>query len=101
MMISQGDLIRISGFQSAFLVISKNAYIRSSGVFHVCPVFPSAESDPMHIPICGTGGIISGIAICEQIRLMDPSRGFRQADRISYYDMINISDAIQGMFEYD
>lgn len=37
-MFSQGDLIRIHGFQNLFLIVSKNAYIAATNTFHVCPV---------------------------------------------------------------
>ena len=56
---------------------------------------------PLHIPVKGIKDT-SGTAICEQIKLVDPKvRGITRTDRLSYKDLMNISDAVQGMFEYD
>ena len=36
------------------------------------------------------------------IELIDPAaRGCRSTERISYAQLMNVSDAVQGMFEYD
>ena len=99
--VSQGDIIRLPGFDVHFLVISKNAYIKTTETFHVCPIKQEEGSDPLHIFIKGVSGHVSGYAICEQIRLIDGRRTYKTADRIAYADIINISDAIQGVFEYD
>ena len=65
---SQGDIVKIVGFRSSFLVVSKNAFIRAAHMFHV----------------------------------IDPdARGCRRIDRLSYGNLMNISDALQGIFEYD
>ena len=97
----QGDIINISGFKACFLIISKNAFIRKTGLFHVCPVLKEVKAGPLHIPLCGLNEN-KGTAICEQIKLIDPAqRECRRIDRIPYEQLMNISDAIQGMFEYD
>ena len=97
----QGDIIKINGFKDKYLIISKNAYIRATNVFHVCPVLNDYPEGPLHIKIVGRKGFV-GIAICDQIKMIDPSvRGCFTADSIQYRDIMNISDAIQGMFEYD
>jgi len=98
---SQGDLIQISGFKNLFLIVSKNAFIRAVHMFHICPVLKNIEEGPLHIQIAGINGS-SGTAVCEQIKLIDPvQRGCIRKDRLSYAAMVNISDAIQGIFEYD
>lgn len=100
--ISQGDIVKLSGFRSCFLVVSKNAFIRSTGMFHVCPVFPKLSPGPVHIRI---RFLISGedaVACCEQVKLIDPKeRSIGVIDRISYADKMEVSDTIQGIFEYD
>ncbi len=98
---SQGDIISISGYgKKAFLIVSKNAFIKSTGVFHICPIM-NIPNGPLHIDISGNKGI-AGTVVCEQIKLIDPSaRGCSKIDDIPYADIMNISDAIQGMFEYD
>lgn len=97
----QGDVIKIAGSKGRFLIISKNSFIRATGVFHVCPIVTGIEEEPLHIRIKGLSGE-SGIAVCEQLKLIDPAaRGCSKADRIPYMAIMNISDAIQGIFEYD
>ena len=98
---SQGDIIKIAGFRTPFLIISKNAYIRNTKTFHVCPFLPDYAGGPLHIPAQGIKGT-KGTAVCEQIKLIDPlSRRCHRIDRLPYEEIMNISDAIQGMFEYD
>lgn len=99
---NQGDIIKISGFKGAyFLIISKNTFIRVTGVFHVCPLANQGSEGPLHIAVTGKENT-SGVAMCEQIKLIDPQkRNCTRIDRIPYEDIMNISDAIQGVFEYD
>ncbi|MGN0505133.1 MAG: AbrB/MazE/SpoVT family DNA-binding domain-containing protein [Lachnospiraceae bacterium] len=41
-------------------------------------------------------------AICEQVKLIDPSvRSCNRVDRLPYETIMNVSDAVQGIFEYD
>lgn len=97
----QGDIVKISGFERAFFVVlSKNAFIRSLGVFHVIPLLPGVPEGPLHIPVTGKSGT-QGTVICEQVKLIDPSvRAINRTDSLRYEDIMNISDAVQGMFEY-
>ena len=98
----QGDIIRISGFgQKLFVVVSKNAFIRATGAFHVCPLMTDTPEGPLHIAVTGKNSV-SGAVICEQMKLIDPlARGCSRQDSLAYGDIMNISDAIQGIFEYD
>lgn len=96
----QGDIIKVSGFKNYFLVVSKNAFIKCMGVFHACPILNTIEG-PLHIPVVGKKGI-EGVVVCEQVKILDPkARNCRTADRIDYASIMNISDALQGIFEYD
>ena len=98
---SQGDILKISGYKNLFLVLSRNAYIQATHTFHVCPFLSGYTPGPLHIPAAGLKDT-EGTAICEQIKLIDPgARACSRIDRIPYAEMINISDAVQGMFEYD
>ena len=98
---SQGDIVKIVGFRSSFLVVSKNAFIRAAHMFHVCPLLSNATEGPLHIRAVGVEGT-EGFVICEQIKLIDPdARGCRRIDQLSYGNLMNISDALQGIFEYD
>ena len=99
--LSQGDIIKIQGFSAPFLILSKNAFNQSTGMFHVCPFLTSCKEGPLHIAATGKSGT-SGIAICEQIKLIDPgARNCNRVDSLPYGEIMNISDAIQGIFEYD
>ena len=98
---SQGDIVKIQGFRSPFLILSKNAYISSTNTFHVCPFLEKEKEGPLHIPAKGIRGT-EGKAICEQIKLIDPAfRACSRQDRLSYKKMMEILDALQGIFEYD
>lgn len=98
---SQGEIVKVEGYRQLFLVISKNAYIKATGHFHICPLLADTEPGPLHIPVSGKKGE-SGTALCENIKLIDPkARACLRVDRIPYDTLMDISDAIQGIFEYD
>lgn len=98
----QGDLIRIAGFKKQlFIIVSKNAFIKATGMFHVCPVIAGVPAGPVHIPVKGNKKE-AGTVICEQIKAIDPAaRGCTKVDSLAYEDIMNVSDAVQGIFEYD
>ena len=98
----QGDIIRISGFKKQlFVIVSKNAFIKATGIFHVCPMIPEIPAGPIHLEVKGQKGE-SGTVICEQIKAIDPkARGCNRVDLLSYENIMNVSDAVQGIFEYD
>ena len=98
----QGDLVRIGGFEkTVFVITSKNAFIKALGVFHVSPLIADVPAGPLHICIEGKKGT-EGTVICEQVKLIDPSvRTVSRIDSLRYEDIMNVSDAVQGMFEYD
>lgn len=100
--LNQGDIISISGFSKRqFVVVSKNAFIRATGVIHVCPMIKNIADGPLHIPVRGNRSE-GGVVICEQVKLIDPAaRGCSRLDNLPYGDIMNVSDAVQGMFEYD
>ena len=100
--ICQGDIVKIGGFgNKLFVVTSKNAFIKATGFLHVCPVLSDVAAGPIHIKVRGKKNV-EGVVICEQVKLIDPvARGINRVDRLSYDDVINISDVIQGIFEYD
>ena len=99
---SQGDIIRIEGFKKQlFIIVSKNAFIKAMGVFHVCPIIANIPDGPIHIKVQGKKGE-NGTVICEQVKVIDPiARSCNRVDSLAYEDIMNISDAVQGMFEYD
>ncbi|MBO4289469.1 MAG: hypothetical protein J5865_05130 [Lachnospiraceae bacterium] len=97
----QGDLIRIAGFKSLFMVVSRNSFIRATGLFHVCPLLQGVPEGALHIAVTGRQKT-SGTVICEQIKLIDPQvRDCTRIDSLPHDMIMNISDALQGMLEYD
>ena len=98
----QGDIIKIEGYrQQKFVIVSKNSFIKATGFFHVCPVFKDIPDGPVHIVVKGKGKTV-GTVICEQIKAIDPNaRKCRREDFLYYEDIMNVSDAIQCIFEYD
>ena len=98
----QGDIIKISGFKKQlFVIVSKNAFIRATRIFHVCPMIPGIPAGPIHIEVKGKNGE-SGTVICEQIKAIDPkARGCNRVDLLSYENLMNVSVTVQGIFEYD
>ncbi len=98
----QGDIIRIDGYKKQlFIIVSKNAFIKATGIFHVCPMISGVPDGPIHICVTGKKGE-SGTVICEQIKAIDPkARGCNKIDYLAYEDIMNVSDAVQGIFEYD
>lgn len=97
---SQGDIIKISNLKDAMLVVSKNEFIKKQ-VFSRLPTLENYAEGPLHIKVRGVKDT-SGTAICEQLKLIDPSaRSCKRIDRVPYHMIMNVSDAIQGIFEYD
>jgi len=97
----QGDIIKIDDYKKQlFVVVSKNAFIRATGIMHVCPLI-NCPPGPVHIFVTGNKGA-SGSVICEQIKAIDPAaRACSTLDRLPYRDIMNVSDTLQGIFEYD
>lgn len=96
--IEQGDILSVERVQGPVLVVSKN-FFNSFEMAIVCPVVKNAVPDPLHIEIVTKE--IDGIVLCEQMKLLDLRiRGFKKLDRVKYEDRINITDAIQSIFDY-
>lgn len=98
----QGDIIKINDYKKQlFVVVSKNAFIRATGIFHVCPFMKDIPDGPIHIRTIGKNGT-QGTVICEEIKAIDPAtRACSKTDYLLYKDIMNVSDTIQGVFEYD
>ena len=96
--VHQGDIIRIEGIMTPVLVASKD-FFNQTGEIVGCPVFQNNVSSPLHIKI--NTDSIKGYVQCEKLALLDLSiRGFSIIDRIPMEDIINITDAVQGIFDY-
>lgn len=97
-MVEQGDIIKLDGRKEYYLVTSKNFFNKTEQAM-LCPVVNDTFIDPLHIKI--EANDVKGIVMCEQVRLVDLRyRGFSITGRITYADKIDITDAIQSIFDY-
>ncbi len=94
----QGDLLKIDGLNHPAIVVSNN-FFNESGKAIVCPIVKNAVEGPLHIKLdCGA---VEGYVLCEQLRYVDlAARHFSKLTATHYYDIMDISDAVMGMFDY-
>ena len=96
--VEQGDLLKVEGIQHPVIVVSNNFFNRS-GMAIVCPIMKKAVPGPLHIEI--KDGPVEGFVLCEQVRYLDlSSRRFSRLTQTHYFDIMDISDAVVSMFEY-
>ena len=96
--ISQGDILKVDGIRYPLLVVSKDFFHQTSQVI-ACPIRTDIEESALHIAV--KGNRTEGIVQCEDLRLLDIGRrGYRQTDRITIYEIMDITDAIQSIFDY-
>lgn len=94
----QGDILKIEKIKHPVLVASKD-FFNTSGEIIGCPIIHNSKPGPLHIWMSTEK--TEGYIHCEKLALLDLSiRGYQKTDRLSISEMINISDAIQGIFEY-
>lgn len=96
--IHQGDIVKIEKIKSPVLVASKD-FFNQTGEIIGCPILNDGVAGPLHIAV--KTDKLQGYAQCEKLALLDlNARGFSIIDRIHMADIINITDAIQGIFDY-
>lgn len=94
----QGDILKIEGIKHPVLVVSKD-FFNTSGEIIGCPIIINSKQGPLHIWMSTEN--TEGYIHCEKLALLDLSiRGYKKADKLPISEMINVSDAIQGIFEY-
>ena len=94
----QGDILKIERILHPVLVVSKD-FFNSSGEIIGCPIYEKSTTGPLHIYI--STNEINGYVQCEKITLLDLNiRGYKRIGRIMINDIMNITDAIQGIFDY-
>ena len=93
----QGDILKIDKIVHPVLVASKD-FFNSSGEIIGCTIINS-KPGPLHIWMSTEN--TKGYIHCEKLALLDLSiRGYKKTDSLPISEMINVSDAIQGIFEY-
>ena len=94
----QGDILKIEKIKKPVLVVSRD-FFNSSGEIIGCPIIRDSGEGPLHIRISTEKS--EGYVHCEKPTLLDLTvRGFKVTDRLSLYELIDILDAIQSIFEY-
>ena len=98
MTIEQGDILAVENMKGQFLVVSKN-FFNTTVQAVLCPIVQDTFLDPLHIKV--EADDVNGIVMCEQMRLLDLRyREYKKIGQIHYSDIINITDAIQSIFDY-
>ena len=94
----QGDILKIEKIKHPVLVVSKDFFNTSDEIIG-CPIISNSMPGPLHIWMSAEN--TEGYIQCEKLALLDLSiRGHKKIDRLPVYEMMNVSDAIQGIFEY-
>ncbi|WP_026655548.1 MULTISPECIES: type II toxin-antitoxin system PemK/MazF family toxin [unclassified Butyrivibrio] len=94
----QGDILKIERIKQPVLVVSKDFFNQTHEIIG-CPIYEKGEAGPLHIHISTND--VEGYVQCEKMALLDMGiRGYSKIDTIHYSDIINITDAIQGIFDY-
>ncbi len=94
----QGDILKIENIKHPVLVASKD-FFNTSGEIIGCPIIRNSKPGPLHIWMSTEA--TKGYIHCEKLALLDLSvRGYKKEGRLPIPEIINVSDAIQGIFEY-
>lgn len=97
-MIEQGDMLRVGGINYPVIVVSNN-FFNQSGKVIACPIVKNAIQGPLHIKLKDSS--VEGIVLCEQVKYLDlKARHFSKLTSTHYFDIMDISDAVMGMFDY-
>lgn len=79
-------------------VASKN-FFNQSGEIIGCPILGESTESPLHIYVEMNEN--KGYIQCEQMKMLDLRvRGYKIIDRVKMADVINVTDAIQSIFDY-
>lgn len=96
--ISRGDILKLEHIKGCVLVVSNNTFNQYENAI-VCPISKDQQETALHIPI--ETSEVKGTVWCEQLKLLDLRvRGFSKVSELKYEDIMNITDAIQGIFDY-
>lgn len=96
--ICQGDLLKIERIKMPVLVVSKN-FFNQSGEIIGCPVYRNGKPGALHIRI--ETEEVTGYVHCEKMALLDMNiRRYSKLGSIHRSEIIDITDAVQGIFDY-
>ena len=98
MEIQQGDVLKVEKIKDPVFVASKN-FFNQSGVIIGCPILGESTESPLHIYVEMDEN--KGYIQCEQMKMLDLRiRGYKIIDRVKMADVINVTVAIQSIFDY-
>ncbi len=98
MEVRQGDILKIDNIREPVFVASKD-FFNNTGEVIGCPIFSKGNPGPLHIFI--ETEKTTGTVHCEKLKLLDlNSRRFSIKDHVLIKDIMNITDTIQGLFDY-
>ena len=96
--VHQGDVLKVDKIKLPVLVVSKD-FFNQTGEIIACPVYNAGRDDALHIHIQTQN--MDGYVHCEKLALLDlNARGFVKLNSLQMNDIMNITDAIQGIFDY-
>lgn len=97
--LSQGLILKIEHIKYPVLIVSNDTFNSVANQIIACPILKKVEKNALHIKIDTEE--ISGLVICEQVRLFDLSvRGYKKIGEIKMEQIANITDSVQGIFDY-
>ena len=97
--IYQGDILKIENIRGYVLVVSGEVY-NSDGRIIGCPIVDKAKIGPYHVRVSTEDGI-NGFVLCENLSVIDlAARGYSKKGRIRLIEIMEISDRLQGFFDY-
>ena len=96
--VHQGDVLKVDKIKLPVLVVSKD-FFNQTGEIIACPVYNAGRDDALHIHIQNQN--MDGYVHCEKLALLDlNARCFVKLNSLHMNDIMNITDAIQGIFDY-
>ncbi len=96
--VSQGDILSVEKVSFPVLVVSKNFFDQTEQII-ACPIMKNASPDPLHIPVSVKD--MEGTVLCEQLKLLDlHTYSYKKITEADITSVMDISDAIQGIFDY-
>lgn len=96
--IEQGDMLKVSGIKYPVIVVSNN-FFNQSGKVIACPILKNAVEGPLHIKLRDSA--VEGYVLCEQVKYLDlKARNFSKLTSTHYFDIMDILDAVMGIFDY-
>ena len=96
--VHQGDILKVDKIKLPVLVVSKD-FFNQTGEIIACPVYNAGREDAGHRQRQNQNR--DGYVHCEKLALLDlNARGFVKLNSLHMNDIMNITDAIQGIFDY-